>query len=76
MDVLATVIAIAELALWAIIIYYVCTFIGMPDNPRRVCQALVILIAIFASLQIVLGSHAPVASRTFSTPSIIAPERR
>jgi hypothetical protein len=76
MDVISISIHVAELVLWAIILYYVCEYIGVPQNPKRACQILIILIAILASIQIVLAGNPPSMSRSLSSPSIIAPERR
>lgn len=69
---------LCEIALWSIIIYFVCPYIGMPENPKRICQILVILMGILASAQVVLAGT-PVRLRPMAldtAPSIIAPERR
>ena len=78
MDVLSVCMQIAELAIWAIIVYYLCDFIGVPPNPKRVVQVLVVALAIFAALKIVLGGTVSIP-RSYSmdrVPSIMTPEKR
>jgi hypothetical protein len=77
MDVLALAIYMCELAIMAIILYYVVPMIAMPPNMQRVVQVLIILVAIFAILHAVIGSP-PVGAgyRSLSVPNIIVPERR
>ena len=52
----------------------------MPLTPKRVCQGLIVLIAILGAIQMVLADAQPgLARRSFdpiSPPSIVAPERR
>ena len=75
MNVIAIGMQIAQLALWALILYFICPFIGMPENTKRICQALIVLIAIFASLQVVLAGsvHTRPISNITSPPPIIKP---
>jgi uncharacterized protein YhhL (DUF1145 family) len=83
MSVVAFAIEVAKLAIMAIILFYVVEMItAMPVNMRRVVQALIIFIAIMATLQMVLADAPPgLARRSWdpllgSTPSIMAPERK
>ena len=78
MSVIPIAIEIAKLAILAIILFYVCEVLTMPQSPKLACQLLIILIAILASIQIVVAGTVPMR-RDMSlspTPSIIAPERR
>jgi hypothetical protein len=74
-------IDVSKLAVMAIILYYVCEFLPIPANPKRICQVLIILIAIFAAIQDAMASSpSPTSGRRLSdpmggVPSIIAPER-
>lgn len=79
MSVIAFAIACAKLALLAIILYYVVEMLtAMPVHMRRVCQALIILIAAFAAIDMVVGNDGSSARMPSlgHVPSIIAPERR
>jgi hypothetical protein len=48
MNVIPLIIYAAELALAAIILFYVVEMLTMPGNMKRVCQGLIILIAILS----------------------------
>ncbi len=78
MNVIPLAIYLCELALLAIILYFVVALLPM-GYMVKVCQVLIILIAIFAAIGAVLAGqpqswHFP--SISSGTPSIIAPERR
>ena len=75
-DIIALIVWAAELAIAAIILYYVVPLLPMPDNMKRVVQALIILVCILVVLGRLIG--APLASSTNpvrplspSNPSII-----
>jgi hypothetical protein len=77
--VLSLAAAIALLIIWAIILWWVCPWIGMPPNPTQIVRALIVAIAIFYSLHDVIavfGGSGYRASFNPPSPSIIAPERR
>jgi hypothetical protein len=61
MNVISVIIYAAELAVAAIILLYV-EMLTMPGNMKRVCQALIILIAILSVTGVLLGSAPPPAS--------------
>ena len=73
-------IEVSKLAVMAIILFFVCEALAMPPIPKRVCQMLIILIAILAAIQLATaGSSTSATRRDMSLggiPSIIAPERR
>jgi hypothetical protein len=78
MTLIPLIIYAAELALAAIILFYVVEMLSMPANMKRVCQGLIVLIAILSVIGAVLGSAPPSASRVGpispnspSNPSII-----
>jgi hypothetical protein len=78
MNVIPVIIYAAELAIAAIILFYVVQMLTMPANMKRVCQGLIVLIAILAVIGELLGSAPPSASRVGplapnspSNPSII-----
>lgn len=78
MNVIPLIIYAAELALCAIILFYVVEMLAIPANMKRVCQALIILIAILSVVGDLLGSAPPPASHigptapnSPSNPSII-----
>ena len=48
MNVIPVIIYAAELALAAIILFYVVEMLPMPTNMKRVCQGLIVLIAILS----------------------------
>uniref|UniRef100_UPI0013DCC590 hypothetical protein n=1 Tax=Stenotrophomonas maltophilia TaxID=40324 RepID=UPI0013DCC590 len=60
MNVIPLIIYAAELAVAAIILFYVVDMLTMPANMKRVCQALIILIAVLSVLGAMLGA-APAA---------------
>lgn len=62
MNVISVIIYAAELALAAIILFYVVEMLTMPANMKRVCQALIVLIAILSVIGVLLGSAPPPAS--------------
>ncbi len=63
MNVIPVIIYAAELAVAAIILFYVVEMLAMPANMKRVCQGLIILIAILSVIGMLLGSAPPPASR-------------
>ena len=78
MNVIPLVIYAAELALVAIIMLYVVEMLTMPTNMKRVCQGLIVLIAILSVLGLALGSSppppsqiGPLAPNSPSNPSMI-----
>jgi hypothetical protein len=72
MSVIPIIIYAAELALAAIILYYVVELLAMPGNMKRVCQLLIVLIAVLAVLQLaVAGTQTPVPRPLSSPPSIV-----
>lgn len=78
MNVISVIIYAAELALAAIILFYVVEMLTMPANMKRICQALIVLIAILSVIGILLGSAPPPASHVGplapnspSNPSVI-----
>jgi hypothetical protein len=62
MNVIPMIIYAAELAVAAIILFYVVEMLTMPANMKRVCQGLIILIAILSVVGQLLGSAPPPAS--------------
>ena len=62
MSLIPLIIYAAELALAAIILFYVVDMLTMPANMKRVCQGLIVLIAILSVIGAVLGSAPPPAS--------------
>lgn len=80
-SVIAFAIEASKLAIMAIILWFVCEFLPMPLTPKRVCQALIVLIVILGAIQMVLADAQPgLARRSFdpllAPPSIAAPDRR
>jgi hypothetical protein len=78
MNVIPVIIYAAELAVAAIILFYVVEMLTMPTNMKRVCQGLIILIAILSVIGVLLGSAPPPASHVGplapnspSNPSVI-----
>ena len=78
MNVIPLIIYAAELALAAIILFYVIEMLTIPVNMKRVCQGLIVLIAILSVIGALLGaapppaSHGgPIAPNSPSNPSII-----
>jgi hypothetical protein len=62
MNVISVIIYAAELAVAAIILFYVVEMLTMPTNMKRVCQGLIVLIAILSVIGVLLGSAPPPAS--------------
>jgi hypothetical protein len=56
MSVIPLAIYLCELALLAIILWFVIEAIHMPMPWSRVCQILIVLIAVFAAINAVLGA--------------------
>ena len=78
MNVIPVIIYAAELAIAAIILFYVVEMLPMPVNMKRVCQCLIVLIAILSVIGELLGSApppashvGPIAPNSPSNPSII-----
>jgi hypothetical protein len=76
--VISVIIYAAELAVAAIILFYVVEILTMPVNMKRVCQGLIVLIAILSVIGVLLGSAPPPASHVGplspnspSNPSIV-----
>jgi hypothetical protein len=77
--VLSICTSISLLAIWAIIIWFVCPWIQMSDRATMIVRALVVAVAIMASLSTILSASArgSVSPPDYApTPSIIAPERQ
>lgn len=62
MNIIPVIIYAAELALAAIILFYVIEMLTMPANMKRVCQALIVLIAALSVIGLLLGSEPPPVS--------------
>jgi hypothetical protein len=78
MNVIPLIIYASELALAAIILFYVVEMLAMPTNLKRVCQGLIILIAILSVIGVLVGSAppsashvGPIAPNSPSNPSIV-----
>jgi hypothetical protein len=71
MGIIPLIIYAAELALAAIILFYVVEFLPIPSNMKRVCQGLIVLIAILSVLGMLLGS--PVRSGSLIPPNPSSP---
>jgi hypothetical protein len=71
MSVIPMIIYAAELALAAIILFYVIELLPIPVNMKRVCQALIILIAILSVLGMLVGS--PVRTGLLTPPNPSTP---
>jgi hypothetical protein len=56
------IIYAAELAIAAIILFYVVEMLAMPTNMKRTCQGLIVLIAVLSLFGGLLGSAPPPAS--------------
>jgi uncharacterized membrane protein YfcA len=83
MSIIPLAIEVAKLAIMAIILWFVCEALAMPAVPKRVCQLLIVMIAILASIQMVLAGSPPQQSQSQSRmpslgpmPNIIAPEKK
>jgi hypothetical protein len=78
MNVIAFAIEASKLAIMAIILWYVCEVLAMPVVPKRVCQMLIVLIAILATISMVLAGSPPRRDRSMSmdrVPNIMVPEK-
>src|SRR5450830_1299644 len=64
MNVIPLIIYASELALAAIILFYVIEMLTMPANMKRVCQGLIVLIAILSVIGVRLGSATSITCRT------------
>ena len=62
LNVIPLIIYASELAVAAIILFYVVEMLTMPGNMKRVCQGLIVLIAILSVIGVLLGSAPPPAS--------------
>ena len=62
MTIIPLIVYAAELALASIILFYVIEMLTIPANMKRVCQTLIILIALLSALGSLLGSGPPPAS--------------
>ncbi len=76
MNAIPLIIYASELALAAIILFYVVEMLTMPGNMKRVCQGLIVLIAILSVTGELLGSApparvGPIVPNSPSNPSII-----
>ena len=68
----------ADLAVAAIILFYVVEMLTMPVNMKRACQGLIVLIAILSVIGVLLGSApppvshvGPLAPNSPSNPSVV-----
>lgn len=78
MNVIPVIIYAAELAIAAIILFYVVEMLTMPANMKRVCQGLIVLIAVLSVIGVLLGSApapashvGPIAPNSPGNPSMI-----
>ena len=78
MNVIPVIIYASELALAAIILFYVVEMLPMPTNMKRACQGLIVLIAILSVIGVLLSSApppashiGPIAPNSPSNPSVI-----
>lgn len=78
MNVIPVIIYASELAIAAIILFYVVEMLTMPVNMKRVCQGLIVLIAVLSVIGILLGSApapashvGPISPSSPSNPSMI-----
>ena len=78
MNIIPVIIYAAELALAAIILFYVVDMLTMPANMKRVCQGLIVLVAVLSVIGVLLGSApttashvGPVAPNSPRNPSMI-----
>jgi len=68
------IIYASELAIAAIILFYVIEMLTMPANMKRVCQGLIVLIAVLSVIGTLLGAAPPphVGPLSPNSPSIPA----
>ena len=78
MNIISIIVYASELAIAAIILFYVVEMLTMPANMKRVCQGLIVLIAVLSVIAALLGAAPPPASHVGpispnspSNPSII-----
>jgi hypothetical protein len=69
MGIIPVIIYAAELALAAIILFYVVELLPIPTNMKRVCQALIVLIIMLSVLGMLLGSPVRTGSLLPPNPS-------
>ena len=69
MSVIPLIIYASELALAAIILFYVVELLPIPKNMKHVCQGLIVLIAILSVLGMLLGSPVRSGALFPSNPS-------
>ena len=80
-NVIALAIYYAQLALVGIILFFVIGMIAMPENAKKICQALLVLIFLLAAIATAISeSPPPGAARSIipippGPPSIVQPER-
>jgi hypothetical protein len=68
MSIIPLIIYAAELAVAVIILYYVIEMISMPGNMKRVCQLLIVLIAVLSVLQMAVAGTAMSLPRPLTSP--------
>jgi hypothetical protein len=68
MSIIPLIIYAAELALAAIILFYVVELLPIPGNMKRVCQGLIILIVVLSVLGALIGSS-PARSGSLLPPN-------
>lgn len=74
--------ALAELTIWAIVFWFVCSWIGMSPRAILIVRVLIVAIAIMVSLHDIIGTYGagsetrPYRPLSSLMPSIMAPERR
>lgn len=68
MAIIPLVIYFAELAIVALVIWFLCPFLGMPANPTRICQVLIVLICILSGLEVIISSTIPNGSSSGPVP--------
>ena len=80
MTFISLAIVIAQIALAAVILWWVCEWLPMPDHAKRVCQLLIALIAVLSAINVVIGGTTVTALRPLSdrlrVPDIMTPERK
>jgi quinol-cytochrome oxidoreductase complex cytochrome b subunit len=78
-SVLSLCSAIALLTIWAVVFWFVCSWIGMSANAVMVVRALIVALALMISLQDIVSWWNGAVPRALSmdrVPSIMTPERR
>jgi hypothetical protein len=72
-------IALGKLAFVGFVAYFLCPFLQMPENAKRICQGIVVALCILAGLSMVLAGEVPHVDRSLSmdrVPNIMVPEKR